>query len=343
MRDDPDARPNRFDKLSWFHKALIGTVTGSVVLIAGLLVLELVLRTYYRRPLVERYFSPAANIAGYGLQKSTRFEYLHNGRSVTVSIDSEGRRIVPGAPEQAPVTLYVIGDSQVFGWGLNDSESIPARLQQRLGPGWRVINLGVPGYGPFQYYEELSQIPDDAVALVIQTEANDLQDAYAPPRQLFSRCGYLVPRGWFGERTPCFLLSSYVLAKITELRLKISGELPVPLGYNPHAQVAARVLAYRTENLYRSALEKKTCHVIFAVIPWDAALDAKRLSNYRPRLSHAERFTELTNECELDRDFRQQTDVTLLFQKGDAHLSAAGADFVAAKLAPTVVSALSSR
>src|SRR5436305_9913212 len=94
----------------------------------GLLVCEVALRLYYRLPLVERYFAPAGNSAGYGLAASQSYEYLHNGRRVTVTTDAEGHRVVPGAPNAAPHTLYVIGDSQAFGWGLSDAETVPARL-----------------------------------------------------------------------------------------------------------------------------------------------------------------------------------------------------------------------
>jgi hypothetical protein len=334
----PNVEPhNRFEKLPRFRRASLALGIGFVLLIVLLLLLELVLRIYYRQPLVERYFSPAENISQYGLAKSSRFEYVHDGRTVAVSIDSEGRRIVPGAPEQAATTLYVIGDSQAFGWGLNDSESIPARLQHRLGPEWRIVNLGVPGYGPFQYAEELSQIPDGAMALVIQTEANDMQDALVPRAPIFSRCGYLVPRGWMGRLTPCFLLSSYTLATVLDIRNKVGGQLGVPVGFNPHAQVAAKVLSYRIENLYRSAVENKSLRVVFTAIPWDAEIDTRRLSSYRPVLSQAHRFAELRDDCGLDGDFLREPQRQALFQNGDSHLSATGADFVAEKLAPAIL------
>lgn len=49
--------------------------------------------------------------------------------------------------------VLVLGDSQVFGVGVNETETIPAVMQARLdakGPGrWEVINAGVYGYDTF--------------------------------------------------------------------------------------------------------------------------------------------------------------------------------------------------
>jgi hypothetical protein len=63
--------------------------------------------------------------------------------------------------------VFVIGDSQVFGWGLADAETIPARSQARVGPRCRFVNLGVPGYGPFAYADALRKLPEGASALVV--------------------------------------------------------------------------------------------------------------------------------------------------------------------------------
>ena len=43
--------------------------------------------------------------------------------------------------------LHAIGDSYTMGWGVDASASYPAQLARRLGPGLRVLNLGVDGFG----------------------------------------------------------------------------------------------------------------------------------------------------------------------------------------------------
>ena len=306
--------------------------------VAVVLVCEAALRFYYRLPLVERYFAPAGNSAGYGLAASRSYEYLHNGRRVSVTTDADGHRVVPGAPADAPHTLYVVGDSQAFGWGLTDSETVPARLQQRLGAEWRVVNLGVPGYGPHAYAEQLAKL-DGGIALVLQTEANDIRDAHYPRPQAFSRCGYLVSRTWLGEETPCFMLSSYALVKLTEIRIKLASELPAPLGYNPNLRIAAGVLRYRIDNLYRSALEVGHIRALFTAIPWDAAVNSARLPNYEPVLSQPQRLVSLPDDCALGEAFLTHPRAGELFQEGDSHLSPLGADFAAERLTPFIINA----
>jgi hypothetical protein len=65
---------------------------------------------------------------------------------VTYHIDGEGTRVVPGRPGAGPKWL-VLGASFVFGLGVGDDDTLPARLQA-LRPDRRVVNLGVNGYGP---------------------------------------------------------------------------------------------------------------------------------------------------------------------------------------------------
>jgi lysophospholipase L1-like esterase len=101
-------------------------------------------------------------------------------RDATVTADSDGVRLVPAAPAEAPRRLLVIGDSQTFGHGLSDEESWPNRLQQDLnlrGVTARVVNMGVPGVNIDQYENRIillgSQIqPTDTV--LIGVSWNDL-------------------------------------------------------------------------------------------------------------------------------------------------------------------------
>jgi hypothetical protein len=43
--------------------------------------------------------------------------------------------------------IHCVGDSMTMGWGVMAEESYPARLQQRLGESFLVLNLGVDGFG----------------------------------------------------------------------------------------------------------------------------------------------------------------------------------------------------
>ena len=59
--------------------------------------------------------------------------------------------------------IFLIGDSQLFGWGLDDKDTIPSKLSCRLKDDdlkFRVINLGVWGTNIDQYLMRLSMFVD---------------------------------------------------------------------------------------------------------------------------------------------------------------------------------------
>lgn len=83
--------------------------------------------------------------------------YPHNetGGSFRVSTDANGLR-APLHAEKKPAGGYrvmTLGCSTTFGWGVEDRESYPARLETILGEGGHqveVINGGQPGHSSFQ-------------------------------------------------------------------------------------------------------------------------------------------------------------------------------------------------
>lgn len=65
-------------------------------------------------------------------------------RSFTVS--SSARRLRLPDPEGQGLRILCVGDSVTFGWGVEDEESWPAQLAERLsGRSYQVLNAGVPG------------------------------------------------------------------------------------------------------------------------------------------------------------------------------------------------------
>ena len=115
---------------------------------------------------------------------------LDNGADFTgrpVNVDEIGARILPcqeGAAAERRV--FLVGDSQTFGWGLADGETWAAGLQCALAerqPGrFRVYDLGVPGTQADQYWARgRAQVaaavrPGDVV--VISPTWNDLITFY---------------------------------------------------------------------------------------------------------------------------------------------------------------------
>ena len=118
-----------------------------------------------------------------------------NGNPKTrVRINAQGFR---GADHPPPAAgeILVLGDSQVFGLGVEEGETFSAELAQRF-PDRHVLNLGVPTYGPVEYGDLL----DDTLkrrggvgSTVIYTVnfANDLFEAERPNRDR-----HVVWDGW---------------------------------------------------------------------------------------------------------------------------------------------------
>ncbi len=68
------------------------------------------------------------------------------------TIDEDGWRVSDPAAA-GPETVVVVGDSQVFGLGVGDAETLPARLSALSGR--PVRNAGVPTWGPEEYLAAL--------------------------------------------------------------------------------------------------------------------------------------------------------------------------------------------
>ena len=132
-------------------------------------------------------------------------------------------------PAGTAVRLAVMGDSFVWGHGVNETDRFTERLQALLGPGYEVMNFGVGGFGSGQH---LLKIKRDILGfrpaiLIVVFFINDLNDVATganflgvpKPRFLISPSGLTltgvpVPRvdGWDARRNP-FGLRLWTLLK----------------------------------------------------------------------------------------------------------------------------------
>jgi hypothetical protein len=98
------------------------------------------------------------------------------GFAATYHTDGHGFRNAWPWPEEADIE--VVGDSFVFGYGVEGDEAWPAILAQAL-PQYRLLNLGLIGAGPEQYrrvYETFGIQRRPKVLLVGMLMVNDLWD-----------------------------------------------------------------------------------------------------------------------------------------------------------------------
>jgi len=262
------------------------------------------------------------------------------GRTVEVSIDAKGHRATVGGGGGSCTRhrLDLIGDSQVFGWGLSDSETIASRLQARLGPDWRVVNHGIPGIGPLQYAQVLRSVPKDAEVLMVFTEVNDLWDTYDMSRNT-TRCGFLTEPWWPSSGLVCPILNLRTLQigfaaydKLTQQRAL------APIGFDPTSGIASRILALHVRSLFVKAGARVHPHLHFAVLPFDGRFNSRaRLDYFPPPSPDTPRYFD--DDYDMIAAFAHDPDPTALYLSGDPHLSPRGAALFAARVAPTFAAA----
>lgn len=156
--------------------------------VLALLVLggELYLRSKNFGAIPSVWFDPAIGTRFHPSQSreifGPRMVFLSDAR-----INAQGFR---GVDFDAPLVqrerrIACLGDSFTFGWGVEDGECFPVRLQARLEEGptrgvWQVLNCGLPGYNTWQQlrlYERVVR-PEKPEVVVIGWYLNDL-DPYS--------------------------------------------------------------------------------------------------------------------------------------------------------------------
>jgi len=93
-----------------------------------------------------------------------------------VTVDEHGDRIAAYRPTNSRRRILMSGDSGLFGWGLNDEQTIPWEVQQRL-PDYQVVNLSINSYSTIQALLQLEKIEpkvgaDDIVVIEYHQPTN---------------------------------------------------------------------------------------------------------------------------------------------------------------------------
>ncbi len=133
----------------------------------------------------------------------------------TVTTDENGFRVnetssFRSAPENAEAienqktgkpNIAVLGDSITFGYGVENYETLPAQLEERI-PEYHFINTGVPGYFLSQEVALYNKITRkmDPEALILVFFWNDLDDFVLG---VLDEDGILRPTNWEPEEETC--------------------------------------------------------------------------------------------------------------------------------------------
>lgn len=122
---------------------------------------------------------------------SMRFR-LHDNPTSTINVNAEGYRGQDWPTEPDQNEILVVGDSQVFGLGVNDDETFSARLAQLSGR--PVLNAGVPTYGPREYMAITEEILEQRKPKTVVYVINFLNDPFELERPNTDR--HAVWDGW---------------------------------------------------------------------------------------------------------------------------------------------------
>lgn len=119
----------------------------------------------------------------------------------TVAINALGMRDREFAPKAVGERrLLVLGDSMVWGYGVDGEQALPAALQRELaalGQPWQVGNGGVPGYGSKHVAQHLQRLdlPFAPDAIVVGScLGNDAIDDLTPERTVYA--GLMLQGGY---------------------------------------------------------------------------------------------------------------------------------------------------
>ncbi len=314
-------------------RRVISIIAALAALAAVVLASELVLRRLFPEQLPS-FFRPIVTKGGvhtYGLRPNAIQIYSHLGRTVRVTVGADGWRQLAKTASSSTRNVHVIGDSQVFGWGLSDEETIPHQLQALLGNKVRVSNRGLPGAGPHDYLRQLREVPQDEDVLVVFTETNDLQDTYSPVPIAEEHCGFIVIPNGIARRLPCAILRSRIYGGFVDAIQTLSEDTnPVPLCYNPHLQAACELAMYRAQERLAEAARQRSGKTLFLTVPWEALLNNSALANYVPHLdAPPQRYSVKTLPQHAIAIERLAPLAGQAFLVGDHHLSPAGAKVIA--------------
>ena len=177
-------------------------VLALAAVLTGFLILELIARTIVVLPLP--YPADKSLLVfdqrGYWINDPGTagvFDNRVDFRDRTFTIDAGGGRGTPCRIDKTAASrrLIVVGDSETFGWGLDDAESWPNRLQCRLveaGLDIAVHNLGVPATNLDQYYFRIRHFAgalragDIVLFVVTWNDFHTEQGGNFPPLEPFS-------------------------------------------------------------------------------------------------------------------------------------------------------------
>lgn len=206
------------------------------------------------------------------------------------------------APTDAvvPGRVLLLGDSQVFGYGVDVADAMAARLEAELGPGAEVLNAATPTWGPQEYVQAVADLAPDyrpEAVVFVANVANDWFDAaVANRRRTTARDGwahFVRP----GDEPPADFPGRRWLMGRSHLAYAVRAVLADRSGLPPVAMTGAGRLLEQLEVIaaprdgHRSRITRHLlaarevcrthgCRVVLAVLPLDVQAHPSEWAKY---------------------------------------------------------------
>jgi len=205
------------------------------------------------------------------------------------------------SPERQRIML--LGDSQMFAYGVDESDGISEQLATRLGTKYDVLNAAVPTWGPAEYLRALEDYASKyrpEVVLFVVNLANDWYEVNVPnARRTSARDGWAVrktrrpaPATWFPGRS-FFLGESHLVFGVREILNHIDRQ------QSPSAHTAIRLLrdvpklsnpsgVHRSKMTPRlleakSLCKRYSCRLIAVTLPIDVQVHTDEWKKYESK------------------------------------------------------------
>lgn len=197
--------------------------------------------------------------------KPTMRERAFRSTVTTNSLSFRSPEIDQGKP-----TIAILGDSITFGYGVENEETIPARIASLLEYRFNVLNAGVPGYSLKQegalYHERGATL--HPLALILIFHWNDLRNPEPP---VLDANGNLVQRGAKSSTPTCRPIEEGILAIIP-------GRCWLDRN-SAFYRIVKKITSRRTEQRNLAAQE-----TAFRALGFTESVQESELENYRKTL-----------------------------------------------------------
>jgi hypothetical protein len=175
-----------------------------------------------------------------------------------------------GPPGDSTLRVCVLGDSIVFGLGIEAKDAFPRALervlQQRLHRPVEVVNGGVPGYGTLQQlklFEETVDTLQPDIVLATVSVFNDVADnvKFAAPHKRWENAPNLIyrPLRWLRQRSQLYLM-------LRQYRSGVSAEKMMDIHAVRPSGATDRGLRITEESLITFAATARERGVTFGVL-----------------------------------------------------------------------------